>query len=416
MFVIAIGAFQWFSMAAVLDTQSTYNLRGMWITIPDFADRIANSTNYFERIYLRLNGWDGHWYHHIARNDYQCTGIPSNSNPHICNVAFFPLVPFLGSAASQVGIDLVYALPLISQVAWLLTLLLILLFVRSIREFNALRISLLLLLVAYPGTLYASMAYSESVLTLLVVSVVVLSHRYLQYGGTVSIVALAACCYLLGLVKVTGITASAIPVLMALAFHGARGQLLTRQHGLMWLAAGLSLLGVLTFFLFAEIRFGRWDLYFQYTSQGWSGKAQGIPDLNPLSMFTNFHWHEHPSVRLSNAISIVLPLLIVALGVLAWRFSDDRQHLYVGILGAAAVMYYAYSVPGNYAALPNRNLMRHVFPVVALAVMAAMLLPVHRLTRIASALAGALTMTAVVLGLYFQTQMFQALKVGDWVS
>jgi hypothetical protein len=75
----------------------------MWITIPDFDKGINDLDSALTRIYYRLNGWDGQWYYHIAANGYQCTSIPESNNPHACNVAFFPLVPMLGSMLGNVA-------------------------------------------------------------------------------------------------------------------------------------------------------------------------------------------------------------------------------------------------------------------------------------------------------------------------
>ena len=87
----------------------------MWITIPDFDKGIHDPDSALTRIYYRLNGRDGQRYYHIAANGYQCDSTPESNNPYSCNIAFFPLVPTLGSMLGLAGIDLVYALPLVSQ-------------------------------------------------------------------------------------------------------------------------------------------------------------------------------------------------------------------------------------------------------------------------------------------------------------
>jgi len=112
-----------------LDLFSPCNFNGMWITIPDFDKGINDPDSALTRIYYRLNGWDGQWYYHIAANGYQCDSIPETNNPHVCNVAFFPLVPMLGSLLGLTGIDLVYALPLVSQLFYLSSILLLLFFI-----------------------------------------------------------------------------------------------------------------------------------------------------------------------------------------------------------------------------------------------------------------------------------------------
>ena len=110
---------QFILAVSILDIVAPYNLRGMWITIPDFPDRLNDTTSMLERVFSRLNGWDGHWYHHIASNGYQCSTVPEGNNFYQCNVAFFPLLSMLVAGLGWLGIDLLYALPLVSQLALL---------------------------------------------------------------------------------------------------------------------------------------------------------------------------------------------------------------------------------------------------------------------------------------------------------
>ena len=63
---LLIFMLQFSFVALVLDTVGPYNLAGMWITIPDFAERLNDMASSLERVFTRLNGWDGQWYFHIA--------------------------------------------------------------------------------------------------------------------------------------------------------------------------------------------------------------------------------------------------------------------------------------------------------------------------------------------------------------
>ena len=163
-----------------LDLFSPYNFQGMWITIPDFDKGINDPDSALTRIYYRLNGWDGQWYYHIAANGYQCDSIPESNNPHACNVAFFPLVPMLGSLLGLTGIDLVYALPLVSQLFFFSSILLLLFFIRSIGPIRPIHIAPVLLFMAYPGSLYQFTPYSEASLTFLIIALFTLSYWQLR--------------------------------------------------------------------------------------------------------------------------------------------------------------------------------------------------------------------------------------------
>ena len=415
---IATGLFiiQFAVVASIMGDPSQYNLQGMWITIPDFVQRLNDGDSLLERIFIRLNGWDGHWYHHIASHGYQCTTIPEGNNPHLCNVGFFPLLPLLGAALGKVGIDLVYALPLISQAAWFATIVSILLFARSIATLQPLHLVVVLLLVAYPGGLYGFAAYSESLLTLLVVLIAILTYSYLEGARKTLLVALALCCFLLGLVKVTGVIAAAIPVLMAWLHPAFEGRKFTREQLAIYAASTSSLLGIASFLLYCELRFDDWALYFRYVGSAWGTGSENGLSLNPLRIFTGFSWHENLSVRISNIIVISLPAVIAALGAVSWRFGDRLRHFSIAVLATALLLFYFYSVPGNNDKLLNFNIMRHMLPVVALLTLLAMSMPLSRLRR-APAGAIALGLLALVyLQFHFQMKMFDAFKFGYWVS
>ena len=104
----------------------SYNLKGMWIIPENYEIEINDASSPLTRVYNRLLGWDGHWYYHIAANGYQCpNGIPSFNNPHKCNFGFFPFSPAAGKFLSHTGLELTYALPMASQLAWLASLIII---------------------------------------------------------------------------------------------------------------------------------------------------------------------------------------------------------------------------------------------------------------------------------------------------
>ncbi len=412
----AIFVAQFLVVLSILDIVAPYNLQGMWITIPDFPARLNDTGSLLERVYSRLNGWDGHWYHHIAANGYRCDGLPENNNPYLCNVAFFPLLPMLGAALERLGIDLLYALPLISQVAWLATILLLLLFARSVAGLRPLHLLVLLALVAYPGALYGFVAYSEALLTLLIVAIVALTWWYLERPRAGVLAALAASCFLLGLVKVSGIIALAIPVLMALLHPGAGGRWFTRPQLLVYGASAAGIAGLAAFLVYCEWRFGDWALYFRYVGAAWAGEAAGPLRLNPLIVFSAFSWHEILALRISNLVAAGLPFVILALAIVASRCAGSRRHLAAALLFAIVALFYFYSTPGNGGFVVNMNIMRHMLPVVALLAMLAMALPLGRLERPwAYALGGAL-LALVAIEFFGQFLMFAEFRYGYWVS
>lgn len=413
---VAFFVVQFLIAISSLNLLGPYNLNGMWITIPDFPVRLNDQGDWLERVYSRLNGWDGHWYYHIAANGYHCSDITRGNNPQLCNVAFFPLLPMLGAALAGLGIDLMYALPLVSQAAWLATILLLLLFARSLGGVQPLHLLPLLVLVAYPGSLYGFVAYSESLVTLLVVAITALAYWYLDKPRAGLLAGLAASCFLLGLAKASGVAALAIPVLMSLFHPSAGGRWFSRRQLLVYAASAAGVAGLAAFLLYSELRFGDWALYFRYVSAGWDSADASPVSFNPLHAFAEFSWHDNLSLRISNLVVVTLPLAIVALAAFAWRYAGDRRHLAIALLATLLMMFYLYSTPGNSGQIVNMNIMRHMLPLVALLAMLAMSLRLERLPRNALVAVSGGLLVLVMLEFYFQVQMFHAFRFGYWVS
>ncbi len=402
-----------------LDFTGSYNLSGMWITIPDYAQRLNDPTDLFERVFTRLNGWDGHWYHHIAQNGYQCPGIPESNNPYSCNVSFFPLVPGLGAGLGAglgyLGIDLVYALPLISQLCWFATILLILFLLRSITSIQAHHILLVVLLVSYPGAFYGFTPYAETSFCFLLVAITALSYWHLNSPRSVTLVMLAIACFMVSLSKASGIIALAIPVLMSLFDPGRGANWISRKQREVYLASSAGLIGIFGFLIFCEIQFGDWALYYHYVGSAWAGGANSGMSINPLSIFTHFEWHTHLPIRVSNILMVTLPGIILILAIVLRKIIPGTRHLFIALLITNLILFYFYSTLGNTGEFRNFNITRHMLPVYILTGISAMLVP-QRYSKPIKIILNLSLVGLISLSFYYQIAMLNVFKVGGWVS
>jgi len=401
---------------SMMDIRGPYNLTGMWITVPDFANRLNDPGSVLERVFTRLNGWDGQWYFHIAQNGYQCPGIPESNNPNICNVAFFPAVPILGALMSKLGIDLLYAIPLVSQIAWLATILLVLFFVRSVIPIQPLHILIVAVLVTYPGSVYGFVSYTEALLTFLTLLITTVSYWYLNRPRQILLWVLASACFLVCLTKVSGVLVLGIPVLMALLHPASNGKWFSRNQIQLYAASAAGVLGILLFLSYCEIRFGDWALYFRYVGAGWGGNTAGGLNINPFTIFQSFSWHEYIPLRVSNLVIIILPFVILLLAVAALHYGKSMNYFHIPVVVTVLILFYLYSTLGNDNDFRNYNITRHMFPLIALLTLLAMLLvnrSFHRTGFVAVTLG---LLSLIFIQSYAQMYMLDAFRIGNWVS
>ena len=181
----------------------------MWILMPNFEIEINSPDSSITRVYHRLAGWDGQWYFHIAKFGYVCKSLPQFNNPNICNVGFFPFVPFASHLIAQTGVPLFLAVSLISQIFWVGTISILIYFLHLItgRIQYVGSILIVVFVISFPGTFYYLTPYSESALTFFLLCSAVLSWRINENPKWTLSILLIVVCFLSSLVKATGIIA-----------------------------------------------------------------------------------------------------------------------------------------------------------------------------------------------------------------
>jgi len=286
--------------------------------------------------------WDCGWYQSILRNGYVSVIPPTPQDLDHSNVAFFPLFPLFGRFLSTVfGLSGEIALPLVS-----------IFFAFGIFKLLPTLASRgrVLFLVAFPATFYFFVGYSESVYCFWLFFGLFFLFRRNSISTPVLFGGIFLSGLALGLTRLTGfvIPGGALGMLvMGRVFRKIELDRRLLSLAAVW-AIG-SVLGAGSFFLYSELRFGVWDLYFQTLNAGWKKEisfsgflglfARAIPKNIFPPIFardpTRFSW-------IVNADTIVVYSYVLVLegralfSELKLRFSPERS-LRFALLAAGLV-------------------------------------------------------------------------------
>ena len=275
--------------------------------------------------------WDCGWYESIARQGYVSPIPPLFQNSEHSNVAFFPAYPFLGRAvAIALGIPFTSALPLVSIVCALIVSLAIARHFRGLGRLS--RTIRYAILVAYPATFYLFVSYSESLYLagMLGGAALLLDFAERESERTESppasarrdsvrlaLVGLAG--LTLGGTRLTGFVIPSFLALGALLLAG-RNFLRDRFFLRTLVFIGAAAAGIVSFFAFCQIRFGKWNLYFTQLAIGWykefsPRKALGILVNHPFGPTFDYRTLQEQSRCLS--WMLITTILLVSLYAMA---------------------------------------------------------------------------------------------------
>ncbi|MFE7120882.1 mannosyltransferase family protein, partial [Streptomyces sp. NPDC057654] len=269
------------------------------------------------------NQWDSRWYLGIANRGYDdvLTGARNS-----CNLAFFPLYPFLvkvfahplppGHRAST-GLALSVTASLLA--AWGV-------FAVGDRLYGR-RVGVVLAVLwgVTPVALVQSMGYTESLFTALAAwsLYAVLTGRWV-WAGTLSLFA--------GLTRPTGVAlAAAVSVSALLALREARREGTGSTGGTARIAAGCALapLGWLGYIIWVAVRLGRWDGYFAVQSTWTNQTDGGVETLRSLR--ETLVYQSRPELFLV-VVSIVIMLSAALYAVCAAQRQPPPLLIFTGAL------------------------------------------------------------------------------------
>ena len=265
--------------------------------------------------YALLANWDAGWYASIVEHGYR-SAIPPHPQDGTSNVAFFPGFPILAWIVSKtLGIKPLIATVVAAQLAsiyfWTLfhRLLSHLKFRPSVIQLSA------LLLAVQPGAFYLVVGYSESLFLSALMGYVYYCTRGLANPRYFALAIVHG--ILMSATRYFGAVIAIYPLLVIGLNAGRPRVSLISTPGFRrsLLAAGLSLLGIVGFFLYCHLRFGAWSLYFQTVAIGWGGSV----GLGPL--FSARFWLTNLAIGgdFPTETGRILMMATVGVGIMLYR-------------------------------------------------------------------------------------------------
>jgi hypothetical protein len=333
--------------------------------------------------YSTLIQHDSYWFMNIVDHGYQTIVPPINQKMmEVSNVAFFPAYPAIAALLRRgLNIDTGSALLIAAQLAAWGFWSYFFLFCRRWRISPVLQVCGALLIVAHPAAFFLIAGYSESLFLMALLGFI--------YWSSAQGRAAKVCAALHGVVmsatRIVGIVCAAFPVVRAVCTKGWKGlrepRAWFRQLGP---AIGLMIaatLGALGFFLYCQLRWGRWDIYMLTQAAAWGI----VPDYFAVFKPSSYRWlipALNNPIEASQISMTLGALLFVAIALcellLALRrarrsrptatWGRTNWATRVGIYFCAAAIYYL-SVSGV-ACVAMESMLRYEFCAHALIVLA----------------------------------------------
>ncbi|MFS8808938.1 hypothetical protein NW814_00150 [Synechococcus sp. R65.1] len=206
----------------------------------------------YASIFKGLTQRDSYWYLSIVRRGYQFVGFDKIAYEQ-SNVAFFPGYPLAVAITSRLlGVEPELGLYLTAQLfCWLMWIYLFL-FYRRWQIPTLWQVLASLIILVYPSSFYLVVGYSES---LFVASLLGFFYWSMDLNSLRAALLAGAHGLAMSATRIVGLPVALLPLLRL--GEGSRRWFWTAG------AAVLALLGGLSFFLYCQLRFGRWDLYIE---------------------------------------------------------------------------------------------------------------------------------------------------------
>lgn len=370
--------------------------------------------------YQSLVQHDGFWFVNILDRGYQTTVPPINHKVmEVSNVAFFPAYPALASIIRSIfNVESETALLIAAQLAaWGFWTYFFLLCARwklspTLRLFGTLAI------VAHPAAFFLVAGYSESLFLMALVGFIYWTGAE---GGAAKILA-ALHGITMSATRIVGVPCAAYPVVRDFFKKGWNAvrepRAWIRNYGASILTMSVAILGAVGFFIYCQVRWGRWDMYMLTQSAGWNIEPDYLAVFRPSSYRWLLPQLSDPT-QMSQMAMTVGALLLVVIAIVelipAIRRHTEWQTR-IGIYFCAAVIYYI-SVAGV-ASLDMESMLRYGFCAHALIVLA--FLQFLRQFRVSPPLLRTLGIAAAVLiialGLSVQGWYVWNFTRGNWVA
>ncbi len=395
---------------------------GLLVTVAQVALAVswAQPPGTWTERYRTLAQHDSYWFANIIDRGYGTTLPPADHKEmEVSNVAFFPAYPLLAKAVRRItSLDTYAALLVTAQLAtwgfwgyfflfaqrWELSL--------PAQTFGALAIA------AHPAAFYLVAGYSESLFLAALVGFIYWSTREGPTARVLAVLHGGA----MSATRIVGLPCALFPVVNSIVVKG--GDRANNFRERLWrlraplLVTAFSMLGAILFFIYCQVRWGRWDIYMLTQHAGWAI----VPDYLAAFRPGNYRWALPPywdtSVvsQFTSALAGWLFLAIAAVELVAaiGRRSGWRRR--VGLYFCAAIIY-GISLAGV-ASVQMESMLRYDLCVHALVVLG--LLHFLREFRLVPVFARALAMSIAALvfaaGLALQGYYVWNFTQGNWVA
>jgi hypothetical protein len=334
----------------------------------------SEESNYVS-IFKGLTQWDSHWYLGITRRGYQFVGFDKIAYEQ-SNVAFFPGYPLAVAGISRLlSVDPELGLYLTAQLfCWLMWVYLFLFYCKwQIPPLWQALASLLILV--YPTSFYLCVGYSESLFT-----ASLLGFLYWSIHWDRPLLMLLAGIHGLAMsaTRIVGLPVALIPLLNL--WSGSRRWLWTVA------TVSLALLGGLGFFLYCQLRFGRWDLYMEMQSYFGPSSVNYLAIVQAHTytpLFSIGHWRSlfsfsealEAGIWAISLSQVFVPLTLGSLlvtglidGISSTAGKSRRWQERLGFHLAAWVMFYI--ALAGMSVVGQRSMVRYCLPVYIVQVLA----------------------------------------------
>src|SRR6202045_1925818 len=322
--------------------------------------------------YESLVQHDGFWFGNIVDRGYQTIVPPINHKVmEVSNVAFFPAYPALATLCRSIfRVDTETALLITAQLAAWGFWTYFFLFCERWKLSSALRFFGAPAIAAHPAAFFLIAGYSESLFLMALIGFIYWSSG----DGRAAKIWAALHGMIMSATRIVGIPCAAFPVVRAVFTKGWSALRDPRRwlqnYGGAIAVTIAAIFGAISFFVYCQVRWGRWDIYMLTQQAGWNIE----PDYSAVFRPSNYHWLLPPlndPTQMSQMSMTIGALLLVGITIVelvpAIRRATQWQRR-VGIYFCAAVIYYI-SV-SSVASLDMESMLRYEFCVHALIVLA----------------------------------------------
>jgi hypothetical protein len=370
--------------------------------------------------YTSLVQHDGFWFENIVDRGYQTIVPPINHKVmEVSNVAFFPAYPALAGALSSVfSLDTEFALLLVAQLAAWGFWTYFFLFCERWNLSGTLQFFGALVIAAHPAAFFLVAGYSESLFLMALLGFIYWSSA----EGRIAKILAAVHGIIMSATRIVGIPCAAFPLVRDVFRKGWSAlrdpRCWFRNYGGAIVVMVTAILGAASFFLYCQVRWGRWDIYMLTQAAGWDIEPDYLAVFRP----SNYRWllpalndpTEMSQMSMTAGALLLIAVAIVELLPAVRRHTEWTTR--IGIYFCAAVIYYI-SVSGV-ASIDMESMLRYEFCVHALIVLAFLhFLRQFRLPPVpVRALGTAVVVIACAVSLSVQGWYVWNFTRGNWVA